>query len=206
MEPTQEREHFEAAEHLGEDVISHHTALPHTPFSDTIDRLIRRVGDGVSWVWLLLVAVVTVNVLMRYVLGKGLVQFEELQWHLYAIGFMIGIAYCFESDDHVRIDILHENLSLTAQVWVEFYGLLLLLFPFLAVVLIYGVPFVWQSFLTGEVSASPGGLPYRWAIKSVMLIAFALLALGAAARFSRVLAYLYGWPRALNTGGASHGG
>lgn len=200
------REHFQAAEHLGEDLIAHHTALPRTRFSSGVDALIRRVGETVSWVWLLLVAVVTVNVVMRYLLGKGLVQFEELQWHLYAIGFMMGIAYCFESDDHVRIDILHEKLSLGGKVWVEFYGLLLLLFPFLAVVLIYGLPFVWQSFLTAEVSASPGGLPYRWLIKSVLLIAFALLTLAAAARFSRVLAYLYGWPRPLAEGGRSHGG
>lgn len=204
MMPT--REHFHATEHLGDDLIIHHTVLPETALSRRVDAWLRLVGEAVSWIWLLLVAVVTVNVVMRYALGRGLVQFEELQWHLYAIGFMIGIAYCFESDDHVRIDILHERLSLTGQVWVEFYGLLLLLFPFLALVLIHGVPFVWQSFLSGEVSASPGGLPYRWAIKAVLLIAFGLLTLGAVSRFSRVLAYLYGWPRALGTGGQHHGG
>ena len=27
---------------------------------------------------------------MRYLFGEGRVEFEEIQWHLYAIGFLLG--------------------------------------------------------------------------------------------------------------------
>jgi TRAP-type mannitol/chloroaromatic compound transport system permease small subunit len=181
-----------AAPHVDLDQLVHHTELPRTRLSSAIDPWIRRVGEIFSWVWVVLVAVITVNVIMRYVLGKGLVQFEEAQWHLYAIGFLLGLAYCLESDDHVRIDVLAERWRPTTVAWVELYGIVLLLIPFLLLVLWYAVPFIAYSFRIGEVSEAPGGLPLRWAIKSVLLIAFALLALATASRLSRVIASLFG--------------
>ena len=42
------------------------------------------------------------NVLMRYVFGGSIVALEELQWHLYAFGFMVGLAYALVHDQHVR--------------------------------------------------------------------------------------------------------
>ncbi|GMV60441.1 MAG: C4-dicarboxylate ABC transporter substrate-binding protein [Betaproteobacteria bacterium] len=179
------------------DQLVHHVELPQTRLSAAIDPWLRRIGEIFSWVWLALIAVVTVNVVMRYILGKGLVQFEEAQWHLYAVGFMLGLAYCLESDDHVRIDVLSERWSLETVTWIELYGIVLLLIPFLLVVLWYSVPFIAYSFRISEVSEAPGGLPLRWAIKSVLFLAFVLLALATASRLSRVLSFLFGASRAV---------
>jgi len=179
------------------DQLVHHVDLPRTALSEALDPPIRKIGEVFSWVWLLLVAVITVNVIMRYVLGKGLVQFEEAQWHLYALGFMLGLAYCDVSDDHVRIDVLSERWSLTTRTWIELYGIVFLVIPFLAIMLWYSAPFIAYSFSIKEVSEAPGGLPFRWAIKSVLLIAFVLLALTTLSRLSRVLSLLFGAPRAV---------
>jgi TRAP-type mannitol/chloroaromatic compound transport system permease small subunit len=35
---------------------------------------------------------------------------EELQWHLYAIGFMLGLSFTEVHERNVRIDVLAENL------------------------------------------------------------------------------------------------
>lgn len=185
------------APHIDLDQLVHHTELPRTRLSQAIDPWLRRIGEMFSWVWVVLVAVITVNVVMRYVLGKGLVQFEELQWHLYAIGFLLGLAYCAESDDHVRIDVLAEKWGRATVAWIELYGIVLLLIPFLLIVLWYSVPFIAYSFRIHEVSEAPGGLPFRWAIKAVLLIAFVLLALATVSRLSRVLSLLFGAPRAV---------
>jgi TRAP-type mannitol/chloroaromatic compound transport system permease small subunit len=48
-----------------------------------------------------------------------------------------------------------------------------------------------------EVSASPGGLPLRWLIKAMLPIGFALLAIAAISRLTRVWSFLFGTPRAL---------
>lgn len=180
------------APHVDLDQLVHHVELPRTRLSEALDPWIRRIGEVFSWVWVVLVAVVTVNVIMRYVLGRGLVQFEEAQWHLYALGFMLGLAYCDASDDHVRIDVLSDRWSLATRTWIELYGIVFLVIPFFAIMLWYSLPFVAYSFSIKEVSEAPGGLPFRWAIKSVMFIAFALLALTTASRLSRVLSLLFG--------------
>jgi TRAP-type mannitol/chloroaromatic compound transport system permease small subunit len=186
-----------SSQHLDLDQFVHHTELPSTPFSQRIDAFIRGIGAATSWVWVALVAVITVNVVMRYVFGQGRIEFEELQWHLYAVGFLIGLSYCYEADDHVRIDVLYEGFSPRRKAWIEFIGILFFLLPFLAVILIYAVPFIAYSFSIHEVSEAPGGLPFRWAIKSFLFIGVALLLLSTVARFVRVTARLFGIPKAV---------
>ncbi len=186
-----------SSQHLDLDQFAHHAELPPTPFSQRIDAFIRRIGEVTSWVWVVLVAVITVNVVMRYVFGQGRIEFEELQWHVYAIGFLIGLSYCYEADDHVRIDVVYDGFSPRLKAWIEFFGILFFLLPFLALILIYAVPFIAYSFSIHEVSEAPGGLPFRWAIKSFLFIGAALLLLATVARFVRVIALLFGFPKAV---------
>ena len=49
-----------------------------------------------------------------------------------------------------------------------------------------------------EVSDAPGGLPFRWAIKSFLPLGLLLLLLAALARLSRAISFLFGWPRNVN--------
>ncbi len=109
----------------------------------------------------------------------------------------MGVAYGVESDDHVRVDFLRARLSLRMQAWVELYGLLLLLFPFIALILYYSVPFIEYSWRAGEVSPAPGGLPLRWLIKSALPAGFTLLGIAAFSRLLRVSSYLFDTPDAV---------
>ncbi|MDJ0897022.1 MAG: TRAP transporter small permease subunit [Alphaproteobacteria bacterium] len=170
--------------------------LPHTSLSLVVDGLIRWIGSAISWIWLLLVGVIVLNVTMRYVFGEGRVEFEEIQWHIYAFGFLLGLSYCLEADAHVRVDVLYDGFSPKAKAWIELFGICLLLFPFMALVIIYSFPFVTYSISINEVSEAPGGLPARWAIKGVLLLGFLLLALAAFSRLTRVTAALFGAPAA----------
>lgn len=139
----------------------------------------------------MLLAVIVCNVVLRYALAEGRIEFEEIQWHLYSVGFMLGLGYALQHDAHVRVDVLHERFRPTTQAWIDLYGIVLFLFPFIALMLIYGVPFVVDSFVTGEISSSPGGLPYRWAIKSVLVLGFALLGIAALSRLTRLWKFLF---------------
>ncbi len=177
------------------------SGLPVTRFSLWIDATLARIGELASWIWLLLLGVIVLNVTLRYAFGFGRIEFEELQWHLYSLGFLSGLSYCAQADAHIRVDVLHERFSPRAQAWIELYGILLLLLPYVALVGFYSVPFTIDSFVRGEISPSPGGLPYRWAIKSTLLIGFALLAFSAVARLTRVWAFLFADTDAQRTGG-----
>lgn len=168
------------------------TDWPHTAFSRWVDRCVNKIGEWVSWLWLVLLVVIVLNVVMRYLLGEGRIEFEEIQWHLYAIGFLLGLSYAHSNDAHIRVDVVRARLSPRHQAWIELYGILLLFLPFTLLVLYFSVPFIQYSYSTGEVSGAPGGLPYRWVIKSFLWIGFALLLLSGIARLSRVWRYLFG--------------
>lgn len=157
-----------------------------------IDSLLRRGGEWISWIWLILLAVIIVNVILRYVFGSGRIELEEAQWHLYAVGFLAAIAYGVRTDSHVRVDVVHERLSPRMQAWIELYGILLLGLPFCALVVYFGIPFVSESFATGEVSPSPGGLPGRFLIKAALPLGLGLVALAFFARLLRVGRQLFG--------------
>ena len=174
--------------------------LPKTVWSRRLDRLADHIGRGVSYVWLLLLGVIVINVLMRYALNEGRIELEELQWHLYAVGFLLGLGYAYKADAHIRVDVLHEHFSHRVKAWIELYGIVLLLLPFIALILIYSMPFVASSYAVAEVSASPGGLPLRWLIKAALPLGFGLLLLTVISRLLRVWHFLF-----LETPGAVQG-
>ena len=177
------------------DLLTRRAELPHTRVSRAIDRFVRRVGEAISWTWLALLGVIALNVTLRYAFGSGRIELEELQWHLYSVGFLLGIPYAFAADAHIRVDVLRDRMSRRTQAWIELYGILLLLLPFVALVGVFAIPFVGESWSSAEISPSPGGLPLRWLIKSALLLGFALLGLAGISRLLRVWSLLFGAPR-----------
>lgn len=165
--------------------------LPETRLSRVIDPALTRIAKTLGVIWVVLMLVIVINVIARYAFSVGRIEFEELQWHLYSIGFMLALGYGLISDSHIRVDVFHVKLSPRTQYWVDFYGNVLLVIPFTLVVLWYGWDFLAYSFSIGEISASPGGLPYRWFIKSMLVIGFLLLLLASISRLSRLIARLF---------------
>jgi len=158
---------------------------PRVPLCDAIDSLILRIGQVVMWVNLLLVAIIILQVTLRYGFGSGHPMIEELQWHLYAVGVMFGLSYAQTTDSHVRVDVLAMRLSENAVRRWEIFGILVFLLPFLWVVFYHSLDFVADSWRTNERSDAPLGLPWRWAIKAVIPVSFALLAAAAVSRLIR---------------------
>lgn len=184
-----------------EEAVEHSsTAVPYprTWLSDRLEAIVDAFGRFFSWSWVLLMLLVVGNVFLRYLFNSSFVALEELQWHIYAVGFMIGLSYCVIKDGHVRVDVVAEKLSNKTRAWVELLGMCLMLIPFCLFILYYAYPFVERAFSIGEVSGSPGGLPMRWVIKSVILIGFGLLLLAAVARAIRALSLITGFPKPIN--------
>ncbi len=157
-----------------------------------IEHLLDRIAAAFSWIWLALIAVIVSAVVLRFAFGIGRIELEELQWHLYAAGFLMGIVACATKDRHVRVDVLRERMSPRLRDWIELYGILLLQFPFLILVFVSALPFVADSFLVGERSASAGGLPFRWLLKSMLPFTFALLFVTSSLGLARVWRRLFG--------------
>ena len=160
-----------------------------------VEQALDGIATAFSWVWLALIGVIVLAVVLRYVFGLGRIEFEELQWHLYAVGFLFGIVGCAVHDRHVRVDVLRERMSPRIRDWVDLYGGLVFQLPLIILVLWSAVPFVAESFAAGEESSAAGGLRYRWLIKAALPVSFALLGVASVARLRRVAARLFHGPR-----------
>lgn len=167
-------------------------ALPHTPISRVLDGLIQRIGAMAAWLWPILMMVIITNVVSRYVFAQGFIELEELQWHIYSAGFLIALSYALLWDNHVRVDLFRERFSFRTQAWIELFGILLLLAPFIGMLLYYAVPYVIDSWTMNESSSAPGGLSQRWIVKSALPIGLSLLILAAFSRLTRLFAFLFG--------------
>ncbi len=163
---------------------THEDQIP-VPIADQIDRFIIWIGQAVAWVYLLLVLIIITQVILRKGFSGGLIVLEESEWHLYAIGFMIGLSYCQARNTHVRVDLFASRFSSKTQRIIEILGLSLLVLPFVYVVVYHSIDFVYDSWRTGESSDAPAGLPHRFLIKSVIPIAFSLLGLSVLSRIFR---------------------
>ena len=153
--------------------------------SDRLDSFILGMGRTISWANGILVFVIVLQVTLRYGFKSGLVIFEELEWHLYALAFMFGLSYALITDAHVRVDLLHGRMSDKAKHWVEVLGTLFLLLPFIAAVMYHSWEFFVDSWVHNERSSAPLGLPFRWAIKAVIPLSFGMLGLAALSKLIR---------------------
>jgi len=147
--------------------------------SHYIDRLNDGIGRLVSWLVLGLVLLVGYDVTMRYLFLSGSVALQELEWHLFSVIFLLGAAYTLQHNDHVRLDLFYQSRFMNhyRRAWVNLVGAVCFLIPFCILIIVSAVPFVQQSLSHMEGSPDPGGLPWRWLLKSAIPLGFALLIL-----------------------------
>ncbi|MFV1996694.1 MAG: TRAP transporter small permease subunit [Acidiferrobacterales bacterium] len=161
-------------------------------WASAIDRFSTGVGHLMAWVVVLMTAIIVYDVSMRFLFQMGSVLIQELEWHLFGIIFLLGAAYTYREDGHVRIELFYQKLSKSQQARINLFGNLFILLPVCLLVIWTSIPFVSNSFAYSEVSPDPGGLPYRWMIKFAIPAGFFLLLLQGLADSVRQLLILKG--------------
>ncbi len=144
-------------------------------WSQFIDRLNDGVGKAVSWLTLLLIIVVGLDVIMRYLFNETQAWVPELEWHLFALIFLLGAGYTLRHDRHVRVDLFYKRFSVRDQALVDLVGTLVLLLPWCLVLLLYAWYYAYESWRIQEGSPDPGGLPARYLIKLAVPLGLLLL-------------------------------
>ena len=144
-----------------------------------VNTLNERIGFLVSWLTTAMVAVVCYDVFTRYLLKQSSVAVQELEWHLFAVIFLLGAAYTLKHDRHVRVDVIYMRLSERQRAWINLLGTLLFLIPFSLLIIWSSKNFVINSFVIGESSPNPGGLPARYLLKACIPLGFILVLLQA---------------------------
>ncbi len=136
-----------------------------------------------------LVLLVVYDATSRYMFHTGSIALQELEWHLFDLVILMGIAYTLSEDRHVRVDIFYENFSEKTKAIINIISTIFFILPLSMLIIYVGFDFVTLSYEQLETSSNPGGLEYRFIVKSLMPLSFVFLllqALGALSRYTKV--------------------
>lgn len=145
------------------------------------------VGRWISWLVLGSVIVCALTATLRYVFNVGFVWMQELYVALFALNFTLAAGYAYRLDQHVRIDIYLNRMTARSRAWVEGFGVVIFLIPWLGVVVWSAIPFIALSWRIFEPSNQSGGLPGFFIFKSVILVFVLFLGLQGLAVLGRSL-------------------
>lgn len=124
-----------------------------------------------------------VVVVLRYAFNIGWIALQESVLYMHAIVFMLGAAYTFKHNGHVRVDILYQRCSDKTRAWIDCLGTLLLLMPVSGFIIWSSWEYVSDSWAIQESSRNSGGLPGVFLLKTTILFMAGLLILQGVALF-----------------------
>ncbi|MDI6028121.1 TRAP transporter small permease subunit [Corticibacterium sp. UT-5YL-CI-8] len=160
--------------------------------SRLIDRINEFIGKAVAWCILAAILVSSINAVIRKAFNMSSNTWLELQWYLFGAAFMLAAAYTLKQSEHIRIDIIYGMWSRRTQHWIDLFGHVFFLMPFVVLMVIYFIPYVSMSFHSGEMSNNSGGL-IIWPAKAILLAGFFLLALQGVSEIIKKIAILGGF-------------
>lgn len=155
-----------------------------------IDQFTEKSGRLVSWISLLLVGLIGLDVMLRYAFNWSSSANQELEWHLFATLFLLGSAYALKHDKHVRVDVFYSRFGESKKAWINLAGTVIFLIPFCLVVIYTSTPFVLDAWKISESSPEPGGLPHRFIVKSTIPIGASLLLVQAISEGLKSLSFI----------------
>ncbi|ARP99915.1 TRAP-type mannitol/chloroaromatic compound transport system permease small subunit [Pseudorhodoplanes sinuspersici] len=139
-----------------------------------IDAFVDLVGRATSWLALGIALVMGANVLLRYAFSYGFIWAQELEWHIFVPICLFGMSYALLHGEHVRVDVLFQYYTPRNKHLVEVISAFISM-AFCVIVIWLSIPYVYQSWSIGEGTANPGGIDYRYIVKSLIPIGFAIL-------------------------------
>jgi TRAP-type mannitol/chloroaromatic compound transport system permease small subunit len=143
--------------------------------ANRIDGLNEWLGGLVSWLTLVMVVVTFTIVVLRYVFELNWIWLQESVVYMHALVFMVGAAYTFRTDGHVRVDIFYQGFSERGRAWVNIFGGVFLLLPMVIFLFLVSGGYVLDSWLLVEGSREAGGLPLVFIMKSYIPLMAVLL-------------------------------
>jgi TRAP-type mannitol/chloroaromatic compound transport system permease small subunit len=156
-----------------------------------IDRITALVGKGVMWLILVAILVSAGNAIVRKTINWSSNSLLELQWYLFGAAFMGAAAYTLQQNEHIRIDIFYASRSRRTQHWIDLFGHVVFLLPFVVLTAWMLWPYTVLAYRSGQVSTNAGGL-IIWPARAILFAGFVLLCLQAVAEIIKKIAVIRG--------------
>lgn len=138
--------------------------------SHYIDKITHGLGHAIKWLTLAMVLLTFIIVTLRYGFNIGFIAMQESVLYLHGIVIMLGAAYAYKEDAHVRVDIFYQKFSNKQKALVNALGVLLLLLPVCVFFFYISLDYVLASWRIFEKSSEAGGLPLVYLNKTLILL------------------------------------
>ncbi len=152
---------------------------------DAIDRIGGFCGRLAAASFLVVGAMITYEVVMRYLFVAPTIWAEELSRFVQIWATYLAAAYVLKHRELISITLLVERLDPARRRWLEAFSLVWII-AFSAVAVVYGLQILVDSIVQGRATSTMLALP-KWTTESAVPIGFALLALQATAELLRLL-------------------
>jgi TRAP-type mannitol/chloroaromatic compound transport system permease small subunit len=163
--------------------------------ANAIDRLNAAIGRAAAWLALVIVVLQFALVVARYVFSLGSIWLSETVLYAHAALFLLAAAWTLQLGGHVRVDIFYADAKPRTQAWVDLIGALVLLFLVTLTLLWLSWPYAARSWAVLERSQEASGLPLVFALKTLIPVFAALMALQGVAQAARAVLVLRGRKR-----------
>ena len=166
----------------------------------TIDGISTWVGKAASWLIVILMTVVCVEVFKRYLLNAPTAWIFDLDNMLYGTLFMLCGAYTLAQNAHVRGDFLYSSMRPRTQATLDLVLYLVFFIPGIAALIFAGYFYAADSWRIAEHSTVTANGPPVYHFKSIIPIAGAFVMLQGIAEIIRAAICLKTgeWPSRLH--------
>ena len=151
-----------------------------------VDRVSRWLGERLSWLFLIAVALTAYEVVLRYVFNAPTVWVHDLVIAITAVGFVFGGAYALQRNDHIRITSLYERAPRGARRVLDILSLLLTT-VYLALLTYAATRQAARSIELRETSGHAWDVEIPMVLKTVLAMGAALMAVQAVVLLLRAL-------------------
>ncbi len=159
--------------------------------SSMIDRITTAIGKSVVWLIFLAIIISAVNAVMRKLFNMSSNAWLEAQWYLFGAAFMLGAAYTLKENEHIRIDIFYGSRSRRTQHWIDLFGHMFFLMPFVLFSAYTLWPYWISAYQSGQVSTNASGL-IIWPARLILFAGFALLVVQGVSEIIKKIAIIRG--------------
>ena len=164
-----------------------------------IDGISTWVGKAVSWLIILLMTVVCVEVFKRYIMNMPTAWIFDVDNMMYGTLFMLCGAYALAQNAHVRGDFLYSSMRPRLQAGLDLALYVVFFFPGIAALIYAGADYAADSWRIAEHSNVTADGPPVYHFKTVIPVAGALVMMQGVAEAVRCVICLRTgeWPARL---------
>ena len=139
-----------------------------------LDRVTLALCAAAGWVML---AMVLVNVVLRYGFGTGSIKLQDLAAYGFAVFLILSVPLALARGAHVRVEMVSEHLSPAYLRAADAVAWVLVLAPLFGLIVWAGWNDLAYAWKIGEGSVTPGGLGQLYLVKTALPVAAVLMIL-----------------------------